>query len=99
MFQLNPTEPYADVLFTSGVIGANSPQPPDSDHTFLLTLQNFTYDTDLYVTDASISRPLEFDVSLWIGRVTGMTLGDDDRDLWNNGTSRWTDAGAWTASK
>ena len=99
-FQINPTQPYADVLFTSGVIGANSPQIPDSDHTLLPTLHNFTYDTDLYVTDASISQSLEFDVSLWIGGVTGMTfgtqcnhLGDGDWDVWNNGTSHWTDAG------
>ena len=99
MFQLNPREPYADVLFTSGIIGANSPQIPDTDHALLPSLHNFTYDTDFYVSDAATSQALEFDVSLWMSGVTGMTfgtqcnhLGDGNWDIWNNQAGQWISA-------
>lgn len=100
MYQLNPRIPYADVLFTAGLIGQNSPQTPDANHKLLPTLHDFTYDTDFYVSDKAVSQALEFDVSLWMSGITGITfgtqcnyLGDGDWDIWNNAKGQWTSAG------
>lgn len=100
MFELDPKMPYADVLYTAGILGANSPQIPDTNHTLLPTVHNFIYDTDFYVVDSAITQALEFDVSLWMSGITGMTfgtqcnhLGDGDWDIWDNGNGRWVSAG------
>jgi hypothetical protein len=99
MFQLNPQAPYADVLYTSGIIGDNAPEQLDADHTLTPTLHDFTYTTDFYTSDSAVTQALEFDVSLWISGVAGMTfgtecnhLGDGDWDIWNNPTGQWIDA-------
>lgn len=101
MFDLDPNIPYADALFTSGVIGTNSPQIPDRNHALLPTLHSFTYDTDFYVTNPAITQALEFDISDWMDGIAGMTfgtqcnhLGDGDWDIWNNKTQHWISAGA-----
>ena len=97
------TAPYGDVLFTLPLIGVGSTQGlPDTNHTLLPTLHNFTYDTDVYVTNIGITQALEFDVSLWLdGGNPGMTfgtecnyLGDKDWDVWNNQTGHWVSTGA-----
>jgi hypothetical protein len=98
-FEVSPRLPGADVLFTAGLIGTVSPQIPDADHKLLPTLHNFTYNADFYVTDASVTSALEFDVSLWMEGITGMTFGtqcshyDGDWDVWNNATGQWTRTG------
>jgi hypothetical protein len=101
MFDLDPKVPYADALFTAGLIGQNSPQVPDSDHVLLPTLHSFTYDAWFYVVTPEVTQALEFDLSLWMSGVTGMTfghqcnhLGDGDWDVWNNASSQWVDTGA-----
>ena len=95
-FSLGGTTPYGDVLFTAALIGYSTAEIQDVDHTLLPTLHNFTYDTDFYVTDASITQALEFDISYWLGSTAGMTfgtecnyLGDKSWDIWNNGTGHW----------
>jgi len=99
MFELDPRLPYADVLYTAGVLGVNAPQRLDRDHTLLPTIHHFTYTTDFYVSDSAVSQALEFDVSMWMDGIAGMTfgsqcnhLGDGDWDIWNNQTGHWTDA-------
>lgn len=101
MFDLDPKVPYADALFTAGLIGQNSPQIPDADHKLLPNLHNFTYDAWFYVVNPEITQALEFDLSLWIDGVAGMTfgqqcnyLGDGDWDVWDNESARWVSAGA-----
>jgi hypothetical protein len=101
MFDLDPKVPYADVLYTAGLIGQNSPQVPDSDHVLLPTLHNFTYDAWFYVVTPEVTQALEFDVALWMSGVTGMTfghqcnhLGDGNWDIWNNATNQWISTGA-----
>ncbi len=81
-------------------IGTTSPQLPDADHKLLPTLHNFTYDADSYVTDASSTSALEFDLSLFMEGITGITFGtqcarlrDGDWDIWNNGTGQWASSG------
>jgi hypothetical protein len=95
------TAKYGDVLFTNAVLGQGSTQGiPDSDHTLLPTLHNFTYDTDFYVGNASVIQALEFDISFWLGDTGGMTfgtqcshLGDHDWDVYDNSAKRWMSAG------
>lgn len=97
-FQLNPKMPEADVLFTTNLIGENSPDKPDTDHTLLPAMHHFTYDADFYLPNPSIANALEFDISLWMDGIAGMTfgtecsfLGDGDWDVWNNATGQWID--------
>lgn len=96
MFDLDPKIPYADVLFTAGLIGQNSPQLPDTDHSLVPTLHHFIYDADFYVADPKVTQSLEFDISLWMSGSAGMTfghqcnnLGDHKWDVWDNGSGRW----------
>ncbi|HUY82549.1 MAG TPA: hypothetical protein VMU92_12565 [Acidobacteriaceae bacterium] len=98
-FSLNPNIPYADVLFGAGLIGQNSPQMPDSSHTLLPTLHNFTYDADFYVENSAITQALEFDVEMHMNSV-GMTWGtmcnhlqDGKWDIWDNVNKHWVSAG------
>lgn len=98
-FNLGGTKPYGDALFSAQLMGQNSPQIPDADHTLLPTLHNFIYDTDLYVTDASITQTLEFDISMYmngVGMIWGTQcnyLGDKDWDIWDNVHSHWVSVG------
>ncbi|MHB1672873.1 MAG: hypothetical protein ACYCSP_01345 [Acidobacteriaceae bacterium] len=99
-FNIGGNVPYSDVLWTNPVIGQNSTQNlPDSNHTLLPTVHNFTYDASFYVTNASITQVLEFDVNMYMNG-TGMIwgnqcnhLGDGDWDIWDNGNAKWVSAG------
>jgi hypothetical protein len=99
-FGLGGTMPYGDVLFTAALIGQSAPQIQDADHTLLPTLHNFTYDADFYMTNPAITQALEFDISVWMGDIAGMTfgtqcnyLGDKDWDVYDNSHRRWMSAG------
>jgi hypothetical protein len=97
-FQIGGTTPYSDVLWTNPVIGQFSTQGlPDTNHTLLPTIHNFIYDLDFYVTDASVTQVLEFDVNMFMDSVA-MTwahqcnhLGDGDWDI--NVNLGWTSTG------
>ena len=97
-FNLGGTKPYGDALFSAQLIGQNAPQLQDADHTLLPTINNFTYDVDLYVTDASITQVLEFDMSMYmngVGMIWGTQcnyLGDKDWDIWDNVNAHWVSA-------
>jgi hypothetical protein len=87
-FSISGTTPYADVLWTNPLIGQFSTQGlPDTNHTLLPTIHNFIYDAYFYVTDASVTQVLEFDVNMYMNSVA-MTwahqcnhLGDGDWDI------------------
>lgn len=91
--------PYGDALFSAQLMGQNSPQIPDGDHTLLPTLHNFIYDTYFYVTNASITQVLEFDISMYmngVGMIWGQQcnhLGDGDWDIWDNVRGKWVSTG------
>ena len=100
MFDLNPEMPYADALFTAGLIGQNSPQRPDWKHRLLPTLHHFVYDAYFYVPKPDITQSLEFDISDWMDGVGGMTfghqcdhLGDGQWDIWDNQRHEWVGTG------
>ena len=98
-FNLGGTTSYGDALFAAKLIGQDSLQLPDTNHTLLPTLHNFTYDTYFYVTDASITQALEFDISMYmngVGMIWGHqcnNLGDGDWDIWDNVNNAWVSAG------
>lgn len=74
-FETRGTKPWAVVLWINPVIGSYSTQGlPDKDKTLVPSLHNFTYDTDFFITDASVTHALEFDVAMYTGGV-GMFWG------------------------
>jgi len=100
-FNLGGTTPYSDALFTNPIIGQNSTQGiPDSNHTLLPTLHNFTYDAYFYTTQLSLSQVLEFDISMYFN---GLSLiwgnqcriaGGNEWDIWDNVNAKWVSTGA-----
>jgi hypothetical protein len=96
-FKTSGAKPYAVVLWVNPVIGAYSTQGlPDDNHTLIPSLHNFTYDTDIYVTNLSVTAVLEFDVSMYMDG-TGMFFGTQcnhlnggEWDVLDNVTQRWT---------
>ena len=94
------TAPWGDVLFSLPLIGQFSTQGlPDTEHTLLPSLHNFTYDADFYVTDASITQNLEFDVNMYmngVGMIWGTqcnNLGGNVWDIWDNVNAKWVSTG------
>lgn len=99
-FNLWGSVPYSDALWTNPILGQNTTQNiPDSDHTLLPGLHNFTYDTYVYVNDFSITQNLEFDINMYMNG-TGMIWGtqcnhlaDGNWDIWNNQSASWVSTG------
>jgi hypothetical protein len=94
------TAPWGDVLFSLPVLGQFSTQGlPDTGHTLLPTLHNFTYDAYFYVTNASITQVLEFDINMYMNGV-GMLWGNQCNNLggkvweiWDNVNAKWVSTG------
>jgi hypothetical protein len=99
-FNIGGSTPYSDVLWSNPVIGQFSTQGlPDSNHTLLPTLHNFTYDVYFYGSNLSLSQVLEFDISMYMNGV-GMIWGNQCRiagghewDIWDNVNVRWVSTG------
>jgi hypothetical protein len=99
-FSIGGTTPYSDVLWENPLIGQFSTQGlPDTDEKLLPALHNFTYDAWFFVTDASVTQALEFDINMFLGSV-GMTWGTECRieggnewDIWDNAAAKWTPTG------
>ncbi len=96
----NGTAPWGDVLFSLPLIGAYSTQGiPDTAHTLLPTLHNFTYDADFYVTNSAITQVLEFDINMYmngVGQIWGTqcnNLGGNVWDIWDNANAHWVSTG------
>ena len=92
--------PYADVLWNNHLIGDFSSQGlPDTSHTLVPTLSNFTYDVYFYGTNLETSQALEFDVNQFFNNL-GFTWGHECRvggghewDIWNNVSGKWEPTG------
>jgi hypothetical protein len=99
-FNIGGTTPYSDVLWENPLIGQFSTQGlPDTDEKLVPTLHNFTYDAWFFVTNASVTQALEFDVNMFLNTV-GMTWGTECRveagnewDIWNNAAAKWEPTG------
>ena len=94
------TTPYADVLTSLPLIGQGSTQGlPDTNHTLLPTLHNFTYDTYFYPKNLGVTQVLEFDISMYfdgLGLIWGnqcRIAGGNEWDIWDNVNARWVPTG------
>jgi major membrane immunogen (membrane-anchored lipoprotein) len=87
---------YSDILWNNHLIGNFSTQGmPDTDHTIIPSLYNFTYDVHFYVDDPSISQALEFDINEFVGGYSYI-WGHECRIAGGNEWDVWDDqAGAW----
>jgi hypothetical protein len=95
-FNIGGTKPYADVLWSNPLIGQGSTQGlPDTGHTLLPTLHNFTYDAYFYPTNLGVTQVLELDISMYfdgVGLIWGHQcniLGGHVWDIWDNVGHRW----------
>jgi hypothetical protein len=99
-FNIGGSTPYSDVLWSNPILGQNSTQGlPDTGHTLLPTLHNFTYDAFVYVSDLGVTQSLEFDVNMYMSGV-GMEWGTQcdhldsgQWDIWNNVDATWVPTG------
>lgn len=97
---IDGTKAYGDALFSADLIGKSSPTLKDSNHTILPPIHNFTYDTDFYITDISITQTLEFDITMYMNgaRLIWGTQcshrGDKSSDIYDNVKSKLVSAGA-----
>jgi hypothetical protein len=94
------TAPWGDVLFSLPIIGQETTQNiPDTSRTLLPSLHNFTYDSYFYVTNASITQVLEFDINMYMngsGMIWGTqcnNLGGGEWDIWDNVNAAWVSTG------
>jgi hypothetical protein len=99
-FNIGGYKPYSDVLFSNPLIGQGSTQGlPDTNHTLLPTLHNFTYDAYFYPTNLGVTQVLEFDISMYfdgLGLIWGNQcniLGGHVWDIWDNTSQQWVSTG------
>jgi hypothetical protein len=99
-FNIGGTKPYSDVLWSNPLIGQGSTQGlPDSHHTLLPTLHNFTYDAYFYPTNLGVTQVLEFDISMYfdgLGLIWGnqcRITGGNEWDIWDNVHQHWVPTG------
>jgi hypothetical protein len=100
-FNIGGTTAYGDVLWSNSLIGQGSTQQlPDSGHTLLPTLHNFTYDAQFYVTNLDVTQALEFDINMYfdgLGLIWGNQCdigGGRVWDIWDNLNQKWVSTGA-----
>ena len=99
-FNVGGTADYSDALYNNHLIGALSSQGmPDSNHTLVPTLHDFTYDVYFYGTDLSLSQAVEFDINQFYdskGFIWGhecRIAGGDEWDIWDNQNQAWLPTG------
>lgn len=91
---------YSDVLWNNHLIGDLSTQGmPDTGHTLVPTLHNFTYDVYFWGNNLNASQALEFDINQFFNGM-GFTWGHECRvgggnewDVWDNVHAHWTPTG------
>lgn len=90
------TTAYADVLWNNHLIGDFSSQGlPDTKHTLVPTLHNFTYDVWFYGANLETSQALEFDINQFFdgnGYIWGhecRIAGGHMWDTWDNVKAKW----------
>lgn len=99
-FNIGGTMDYSDVLWNNHLIGDFSSQGlPDTNHTLVPTLHNFTYDVWFYSSNIGSSEALEFDINEFIDGM-GFTWGHECRvehgnewDVWDTVTFKWLPTG------
>lgn len=94
-YNIGGTEGYTDVLWNNHLIGDFSSQGlPDTSHTLVPTLHNFTYDVYFWGNNLGAAQGLEFDVNQFFGGM-GFTWGTECRIAGGNEWDVWNNAGKW----
>ncbi len=99
-YNIGGTMDYSDVLWNNHLIGDLSSQGlPDTNHTLVPTLHNFTYDVWFYSSNLDSAQALEFDVNQFFDNL-GFTWGHECRveagnewDIWDTSTFKWIPTG------
>jgi major membrane immunogen (membrane-anchored lipoprotein) len=99
-FNIGGNLPYSDVLWNNHLIGDFSSQGlPDTAHTLVPTLSNFTYDVYFYGANLQTAQALEFDINQFFNNL-GFTWGHECRtgggnewDIWDNVNMKWLPTG------
>jgi len=91
---------YSDVLWNNHLIGDFSSQGlPDSGHSIVPNVHNFTYDVYFYANDLSVSQALEFDINQFVNGQSFIwghecrIAGGHEWDIWDNPGQRWIPTG------
>jgi hypothetical protein len=99
-FDLGGSADYSDALWNNHLIGDLSSQGmPDTNHTLVPTLHNFTYDVYFYSTQLSDSQAEEFDINQFfngMGFIWGhecRIAGGNEWDVWDNQSANWVPTG------
>lgn len=91
---------YTDVLWNNHLIGDFSSQGlPDSSHTIVPNLHDFTYEVYFFGSNLGASQALEFDLNQFFNNM-GFTWGHECRvaggnewDIWDNAGGKWVSTG------
>ena len=94
-FTIAGTVPYADILWNNHLIGDGSSQGlPDSSHTLVQTLHDFTYDAYFYGDNLSLSENIEFDIGQFFNGM-GFMFGTQCQIVNGQVWGIWNNAGKW----
>ncbi len=99
-YNIGGTLAYSDVLWNNHLIGDLSSQGlPDTSHTLVQTLHDFTYDVYFFSYNVSSAQALEFDVNQFFNGM-GFTWGHECRvesghewDVWDSAHYKWIPTG------
>jgi hypothetical protein len=99
-FSIGGATPYSDALWNNHLIGDGSSQGlPDTDHTLVPTIHNFTYDVYFYGTSLETAQSIEFDVAQFFDGL-GFMFGTECRivqgqqwAVWDNVNAKWYPTG------
>ena len=87
---------YSDVLWNNHLIGDFSSRGlPDTNHTIIPNIHNFTYDVYFYATDVEASQALEFDINQFVNGQSFIwghecrIAGGHEWDIWDNPGQKW----------
>jgi hypothetical protein len=99
-FNLGGSQGYGDGFWNNHLIGDFSSQGmPDSNHTLVPTLHNFTYDVYFWGGNLGLSQAVEFDINQFfnnLGFIWGhecRVAGGNEWDVWDNLNQRWVPTG------
>jgi hypothetical protein len=99
-FNIGGTTAYSDILWNNHLIGDFSSQGlPDTAHTLVPTLHDFTYDVYFYGGNLELSQALEFDLNQFfngLGFIWGhecRVAGGHEWDIWDNVNQKWSPTG------
>jgi len=91
---------YSDVLWNNHLIGDFSSQGmPDTNHSIVPNIHNFTYDVYFYVQNIGASQALEFDINQFVNGYSYIwghecrIGGGNEWDIWDNPSQTWHPTG------